>query len=308
MSVLPACLASIARACPRIPHEIVVVDNASTDGSWEWLNEYSKSCAVHLILARSDRNTGFGAANNRGMELTNAPLLMLLNSDTIVFPGAIDLLCESLLSQPEVGACGPRLQNNDGTLQISAWRNPPAPWEILLTESGLYRMLPQPLRGELLLGGHWRHNRQRTAGMLSGAAFLVRREVVREVGGFNEGFHMYGEDNEWCLRIVRRGWKLLYVPAAVITHLGGSSSKQRWTELEQCHVQFQAFLHFHDVALGRGRTVANLIALYVAAALQVTARRLLARPASTFELQLARYGSAIVARLRDRHVDKTQRR
>ena len=91
--------------------------------------------------------------------------------------------------------------NADGSLQTSVFFNPPCVWHTILSQLWLYRLLPRRIRGELLLGWHWSHDRERSVPMLGGAAILAKREMIEEVGGFNERFHMYSEDNEWCWRI-----------------------------------------------------------------------------------------------------------
>jgi GT2 family glycosyltransferase len=239
---------------------------------------------VHVI--ENVENRGFGQANNQAFALTDAPLILLLNPDTEATPGCIDCLVATIRSEPQVGAAGPKLLNADGSLQISAWRNPPAAWDILLSQMKLYLLLPRRLRGELLLGGHWDHSRRRRVPMLSGAAILVKRTVIDEVGGFDERFHMYGEDNEWCLRIVRAGWQLVFQPDAVILHHGAQSSLQRWTNLEKLRVQLEASYFFQQHSLPRRRLICNQIASYVTASAQYLAR--LVRGIHAPEIKLAR--------------------
>jgi len=135
-------------------------------------------------------------------------------------------------------------------------------------------LLPRRFRGELLLGGHWDHARERAVPMLSGAAMLVRRKVIEEVGGFDERFHMYGEDNEWCLRIARAGWLLVFQPAAVILHHGAKSSLQRWNNLEKLRVQLEANYFFQQQSLPRFSLITNQLASYVTALGQHLTRRL----------------------------------
>jgi GT2 family glycosyltransferase len=171
-------------------------------------------------------------------------------------------------------------------VQISVWRNPPAAWEILLSQLYLYRLLPRRLRGELLLGGHWDHSSERSVPMLSGATILVRRKVIEAVGGFNEQFHMYGEDNEWCLRIVRGGWQLVFQPAAVVLHHGAQSSLQRWNNLEKLRVQLEAGYFFQQHSLPRRRLLTNQLASYITASGQHFWRRI--RGVAAPDVKLAR--------------------
>ena len=122
----------------------------------------------------TEENRGFGAANNQGFALTNSPFVFLLNLDTEVGPGTIDTLLRTIKSD-SIGVCGPKIFNADGSLQISAFFNPPRVWHTLLSQLKLL-LLPQRFRGELLLGRHWDHDRQRPVPMLSGAAMLARQK------------------------------------------------------------------------------------------------------------------------------------
>jgi GT2 family glycosyltransferase len=176
--------------------------------------------------------------------MTRSPYVLLLNPDTEVGPAALDTLLDTLRAHPRAGAVGPRLVSRDGSTQPSVWRNPPSPGHVLIDGLGLYRLLPARLRGELLLGRHWAHDRLRRVPMLAAAALLVRREAIDATGGFDERFHMYGEDNDWCARLTRAGFDLIFQPAAVVTHLDGRSSDQRWDTLERRRVQLDARFRF----------------------------------------------------------------
>ncbi len=288
--LLRKCLLSILANPPAISYQIILVDNASTDGSVAAVRGDEKIrqliSADQLRIVENAGNRGFGAANNQAFALCHTPFLFLLNPDTEVTAGAIDKLIASVSSEARVGASGPRILNADGSLQVSVWRNPPAAWEILLSQMKLYLLLPARMRGELLLGGHWQHDRRRVVPMLSGAAILVKREVIDQVGGFDERFHMYGEDNEWCFRVSRAGWQLVFEPAALILHHGASSSSQRWTNLEKVRVQMEASFEFQKQALGPVALVTNQLANYFVTVLQHSWRQIRRVPAP--ELQLAR--------------------
>jgi GT2 family glycosyltransferase len=269
---------SVISCPPSVDYEIVVIDNVSSDNSLALLR--ASEIARQLIetkrisILENQENIGFGRANNQAFALTNSRLLLLLNPDTEVTPGSIDRLIRTIDSRARVGIVGPKLLNLDGSLQVSVWRNPPAAWEIMLSQLKLYQLLPRTFRGELLLGGHWDHARERSVPMLSGAAMLVRRKVIDEVGGFDERFHMYGEDNEWCLRIARAGWLLVFQPAAVIHHHGAQSSLQRWNNLEKLRVQLEANYFFQQQALPRSSLIGNQLASYVTALGQHLSRRI----------------------------------
>jgi N-acetylglucosaminyl-diphospho-decaprenol L-rhamnosyltransferase len=268
--LLHRCLASVDQSPPNLAYEIVVVDNASTDGSREWL----ESLRNRIRLIKNETNLGFGRAANQALTLTNAEIVLLINPDAEVPPGAIDTLIATLLSDNRIGACGPRILNADGSVQVSVWHNPARAWQILLSQMRLYLLLPQPLRGELLLGWHWKHDRKRTVPMLSGAAIMARREMIEEVGGFDERFHMYGEDNEWCWRVTRAGWQLVFEPAVTIVHHGGQSVQQRWTDAERLRIQLDAEYSFQEQVLPRWRLVVNQLANYFVDSVQKGWRRI----------------------------------
>jgi GT2 family glycosyltransferase len=276
--LLTRCVETIASSAPNLTYEIVVVDNASQDDSLAQLR--SNDIAAQMIAKEQLRiinnadNRGFGAANNQAFALTDSPFVFLLNLDTEVRPGTIDTLVNKLRSDPRIGACGPKIQNADGSLQISAYFNPPCVWHTVLSQLWLYRLLPQRIRGELLLGGHWKHDRERFVPMLGAAALMTRREMLDEVGGFNEKFHMYGEDNEWCWRITKSNWRLMFVPEAVVLHHGASSSSKRWSQDEQIRVRLRAEFEFEHQVMPRWRLAANQFANYMVATLQLTGRKL----------------------------------
>lgn len=261
-TLLRRCVESIAQSPPSVSYEIIVVDNSSTDDSLNWLrsDEAKRALPGAIRLFENSENLGFSKANNQAIAHSDAPLLFLLNNDTEVKPGAIDLLVATLRSEERIGACGPRLIYPDGSLQVSAWRNPPTAWETLISGLRLYLLIPRPIRGELLLGRHWDHSRRRRVGRLSAAALLIRRQVIDEVGGFDERFHMYAEDDELCLRVVRARWWLVFEPDAVVMHRGGGGALTRWSSLERRLRVIDEGLRFQRYSLSRVQVVSNLLA------------------------------------------------
>jgi N-acetylglucosaminyl-diphospho-decaprenol L-rhamnosyltransferase len=300
--LLRRCATSIVASAPAIAYEIIVIDNASSDQSLALLRGDETAAALlpdgRLRIVENAENRGFGAANNQAFALSQAPFLLLLNPDTLIVPGAIDALVGVLRADPRIGACGPRLLNSDGSVQISVWRNPPTPWEIVLSNLRLYRLLPRRIRGPLLLGPHWGHDRRRFVRMLSAAALMARRETVDAVGGFDERFHMYGEDNEWCLRMVRAGWLLLFEPAVVIRHDEAQSSLKRWSPLEKRRVQLEASYLFQRLSVPPWHLVANQLAYYLTASMQHAWRRIRGVDASEM---------AMVTRVHARHLGQALR-
>jgi GT2 family glycosyltransferase len=300
--LLRHCLESIVRSPPSVTYDIIVVDNVSTDDSLKWLRsdeakELLGETKLHLI--ENSENVGFSRANNQGFAESEASMLFLLNPDTEVLPGAIDTLIATLKSSARTGACGPRLLNTDGSLQHSVWRNPPTPWETIISVSGLWRLIPKRVRGRLLLGGHWDHARRRSVPMLSGAAILAKREVIDEVGGLDERFHMYGEDYEWCLRIRRAGWQLIFEPSASVTHHGGQSSRLRWDRQGVQRAQLDSYFQFQRYALSRSHNIANLVAGCTVLTFHRTWKKMRGRPTAEVDIILESYRADLKRMLRE---------
>jgi GT2 family glycosyltransferase len=277
--LLTRCIETVVSSNPKVSYEIVIVDNASTDDSLDQLRASEVVAPMfdreQIRIIHNTENRGFGAANNQAFAVVNSPYVFLLNLDTEVPPGTIDTLIEKLKSDPKIGACGPKMLNTDGSLQVSVYFNPPRAWHTLLSQLWLYRLLPQRVRGELLLGGHWNHDRERSVPMLGGAAILARREMIEQVGGFDERFHMYAEDNEWCWRITKSNWRLMFVPEALLLHHGAQSSGKRWSPTDQIRVRLGAGFNFEQQVLPRWRLAANQLANYFVATVQITGRKLL---------------------------------
>lgn len=221
------CLRSVFQAFNReqIQGAVWVVDNASTDGSVELLQALFPN--VHLIL--NEENVGFSAANNQGIRAAAkfAPqTYFLLNPDTVLHGGALSTLLKALQSLPIAGMVGPRLIYGNGRFQHSAFRFP-----------GLMQLLfdlfPMPARlYESRWNGRYPQPQFRPdhdpfpVDFTLGAAMLIRADVVEATEGFDETFHMYCEEIDWCWRIRQAGWEIYAVPAAEIVHFGGESSKQ----------------------------------------------------------------------------------
>ena len=210
------CLRTVVTDLGRMPAELWVVDNASTDGSPRAIREAFPD--IHLIENQS--NIGFGAANNQAMQQANGDFFLLLNSDAFPTSGAIATMLNYLQEHPDVGLVGPRLLNKDGSLQRSCFRfpYPAAAWRENLWISNLFSH-----RSPLGDYRRWNHDEERAVDYVIGACLLIRRSVFDQVGGFDERFFMYSEEADWQKRIGDAGWKVVFLPTVEVTHLGGAS-------------------------------------------------------------------------------------
>ena len=255
---LRGCVESILRHPPGCQYEIVIVDNASDDDSLAQV----QGLPVTTLLNRD--NLGFSRACNQAIRNTQAPFFLLLNPDTEVTEKSIDRLLSALDEDPSAAIAGARLEHSDGTLQVSVRHNPTIPAITLIDGFLLGYLIPQPYRGEWLLGRHWAHARKRPVPSVSGAAMLVRRAAADEAGLLDERFYMYAEDDEWCLRLRRLGWKVLFVPRAVVRHYRHQSSLIRWDRNTLARQMVSSRLRFHFQALPRPTYVAHLVATLAA--------------------------------------------
>jgi len=210
------CLRTLERELKEIPSEIYVIDNASEDGSVDAVRREFPQ--VHVVT--SEKNLGFGSANNMGMARTSGDAILLLNSDAFPRPGAISALLKYLDCHPEVGVVGPRLLNRDGSLQLSCFKFP-SPARCWLENLWLSALFQNSAR----LGDYrrWPHDSERIVDFVSGACLLARRAVYDQVGGFDEMFFMYSEETDWQRRITDHGWKIAFTPEAEVVHLAGAS-------------------------------------------------------------------------------------
>ena len=219
MQFLRRCLASIRETCDTLNPEVIVVDNASTDGSADMVaDEFPEA-----ILVRAEENLGFARANNVGIACAAGRFIALVNSDVVVHSGCIAALLTYLEQHPEVGLAGPKILGIDGRLQHSFGRLPTV-WNTACRLFGLDRVLS---RWQVFSGFQMRHltgDVTAEVEVLSGCFWLARRDAIRDVGGLDEQFFFYAEDVDWCKRFAGNGWKIVYVSEAVSTHFGGGSS------------------------------------------------------------------------------------
>jgi GT2 family glycosyltransferase len=216
--LLDQCLASIYETTHGIEFEVIVVDNASEDGSADMVA--SKYPSARLIANRN--NIGFPAANNQAYRESKGRFFLLLNPDTICLPNTLQRLVSFLDSNPSVGAVGPLVLNADKTLQQS-WARFPTLWTevrgVLVRKIGDKGVCPMTA-DEVRRIGPFRTD------WVGGCCFMIRRSAVEQIGLMDESLFMYCEETDWCKRLAQRGWEVWLEPSSEIIHLGGQSSQQ----------------------------------------------------------------------------------
>ncbi len=217
--LLKGCLDSIRISGGSLVQEVIVVDNASTDGSPDMVAEQFSE----VTLIRSKENLGFARANNLGLQPASGSWLALVNSDVVVHPGCFEQLINYLEAHDDVGLVGPMITGGDGQLQPSC-RRLPTIWSTACRSLALDKVLS---RWPFLSSQELRcrsHVQPVEVEVLSGCFWVARREAVAQVGGLDERFFFYAEDIDWCKRFGDAGWKVVFVPKAAATHFGGGSS------------------------------------------------------------------------------------
>lgn len=243
-ALLETCLRSIEETTRAYALEIFVVDNASDDGSAEMV----RRAFPNVRVLENPTRIGFAASHNRALERGNGRYLMILNEDTKILPGCFETLIAFMDAHPDAGACGPRLWNGDGSLQRTANRFPTLLYGVFqaLSINRLWNSNPV-WRNHIY--AEWDRTTTRAVDAVSGAALLVRRDAMNQVGLLDANFFLYSEEVDWCLRIHQRGWKIFYVADAQAVHYGGSSTAAR--AAEKFHrIHWNSFLYYYRKHFG----------------------------------------------------------
>lgn len=237
--LLRDCLASIFADPRSAGWEVIVVDNASGDGSAEMAEERFPAAEV----IRSGENLGFSGGHNLALARARGRYLLILNADTRVDPGALGGMVDFADRNPGVGAVGPRLEDGRGNLEIS-WGRTPGMLSLIAHKLLLHRLFPDRRLARRPAGPV-------DAGWVTGACLMVRREAAEAAGLLDDGMFMCHEDVEWCMRLRNAGWRVVHFPRSRVVHHEGRSIRQRLGEMLVVSQQSQYYLfqkHF-----GRGR-------------------------------------------------------
>jgi len=217
-ALLNNCIKSIYNTTKALNYEIIVVDNASSDGSPKMIEAEFRE----IKLKKNKENLGFAVANNQAMKIARGRYFLLLNSDTIVKKGTIEKLISFMNEHPNAAAAGPKVLNFDGTLQSKGFYFPSI-FISIIELLKLHRLIPNNIKRLLLPRFYWHENKLKKVDWLSGCCLMMSREVVAVIGVLSGDFFMYGEDLEWCHRAKANGFDVWYVPTSQVKHLNQGS-------------------------------------------------------------------------------------
>ncbi|MBW2706906.1 MAG: glycosyltransferase family 2 protein [Deltaproteobacteria bacterium] len=213
------CLEHVRKHAAAVKHEVLVVDNASGDGSADMVA--AEFPEAHLI--RSDENKGFAGGNNPAMKIARGRYILLLNSDAFLAEGVLEKTIQYMDDHPDAGVLGCKLTDPDGTMQPSA-RMQPGPLNKILHITGLAARFSKSKFFGRVDYTWWDHDEPKRVGWVVGAYFLIRRETMEKVGVLDERYFLYFEEIDYCLSARRTGLDVVFYPHARVIHLGGQSS------------------------------------------------------------------------------------
>ncbi|MCR9059172.1 MAG: glycosyltransferase family 2 protein [Roseibium album] len=219
-ALLNDCLTSCSKSPNADNEEIIVVDNASDDGSVEMV----KADFPNVVLIENQTNRGFAAANNQGFEVAQGRHILLLNSDTVVHGDVLAQTVRYMDEFPDIGVLGCRVLNPDGTTQPNTSRFPSL-LNLIILSSGLWKIKSIPFFDRYRMQ-NWDRKDARDVEIVAGCYMTVRKEAMDVVGPLDEDFYFFGEETDWCVRFKRAGWRVHCAPVGEITHLGGGSAKK----------------------------------------------------------------------------------
>jgi len=220
-SIEETCLGEVSTGT----YEVIIVDNASKDGSLEAFNEYKNKTAIkHFIVVDAKINNGFSSGNNKGIPNANGKYILFLNPDTLVHKNTLQTLILFMDQHSDAGACTCKLMIPAGGIDEASHRGFPTPWNAFCHFSGLEKLFGKTK----LFGGYiqgWKNmDANHKVDAISGAFMFVRREAGKEIGWWDEDYFFYGEDLDFCYKLKEHNWNIYYVPAVSTLHYGGVSS------------------------------------------------------------------------------------
>jgi GT2 family glycosyltransferase len=219
--LLGNCLESIYRNTKIPGFEVIVVDNNSSDNSVKMVRERFPQ----TIVIENEKNEGYAAANNIGINRARGRYVLVLNSDTIFTDDSLSRICSFADKHEDAAVFGCKIVNKDMTLQQNTYLFPSL-LNLALAVSYLYKIFPRSRFFARERMGWWDWTDAREVEVIVGCYMLVRMEAIREVGLMDNDYFMYFEETDWCYRFKKAGWKNLYAPVSEVIHLGGGSTKK----------------------------------------------------------------------------------
>ncbi|MES2583333.1 MAG: glycosyltransferase family 2 protein [Pseudomonadota bacterium] len=269
-ALLPACMAYLKAASHGVQVQTIFVDNASRDQSAEVISTEFPECP--LIV--NSENVGFGRANNQALALAKGRYVLLLNTDAFVEPDTLTKTIAYMDGNPKCGILGVRLEGRDGVLQPCC-RYFPTPWNTFLQRTGLARLFGSV---QMVDDMAWAHDTVRSCDWVVGCYYLVRKELINQIGLFDPRYFLYFEEVDHCFAAKRAGWDVVFYPHTTVVHLGGESAKSEGSiteggkQLEA--LQIESELLYYRKNLGFGAALASVGLTWLAESLNLFKRLL----------------------------------
>lgn len=238
---LEQCLVSLEQAAAGIDHEVIVVDNASTDGSTEYIT--ARFPAVKWMACRE--NNGFSKGNNIAIAQAKGEFILMLNPDTIVTREAIEGCLDFMDKNDDAGACGVYMLRTDGTFAPESRRALPTPFVAFCKMSGLSRLFPKSRTFGRYYMQYLDNEKTNPIEIISGAYMMLRHKTIKNTGALDEDFFMYGEDIDLSYRILKQGYKNYYLPLRILHYKGESTNKSTYRYVHTFYRAMQLFFKKH---------------------------------------------------------------
>lgn len=243
LAYLEPLMASIQKHTHGLSYEMIVVDNASTDGTVDWISQQHPE----ITLIRNQANLGFTRGNNQAMALAKGDFLLLLNPDTLLSEDCFGPQVDFLKENPDVGITIPKVLNSDGSFQQQSRRGDARPIEVFGYFLKLGKLFPKSKALNGYLQSWLPVDEVAEVKAVSGSCMFIRREVYEKIGGLDERFFAYQEDSDYCMRARQAGWKVMYVPLSSIIHYAGEggSKTNPYHSIFQWHRSYYLYYRKH---------------------------------------------------------------